>query len=583
MFPMRRKLCIIVPQVVLLTLLVLAFRVAERFTSMQDQAILELKEDIKNTPRPVLGLRQPESLDLLCPEDARKVDDKVAQIECLHAVLLEQRRLVEVERHYFAIFAGLATATLAAVAALFFLKRKFKQASPKTRVVTCLQEVEESELAEAKVESELAEAVVEESELADSLVEESELAEALVEESELAEAKVGSEVVVEESEALVEESEVAEALVEESEVAEALVEESEVAEALALVEESEVAEALVEESEVAEALVEESEVAEALVEESEVAEALVEESEVAEALVEESEVAEALVEESEVAEALVEESEVAEALVEESEVAEALVEESEVAHSVSDQQTISTSSLESRATYLQEEAAPSVSDFKVIRAPFDLQSTMCTGSMEIRHDERGLIIGKGGTRIRELSARHRVKVLYNNMDINVAITGHPADVRNFMTEVLAILERARERRVVRDSMFIAQEARPLLGHKEPAKSPKRNKRQTAKEPAKSPLIAQEPKRQTAKEPKRQTAKEPAKSPNEPKRQTAKEPKRQTAKEPAKSPNEPKRQTAKEPKRLKGRRPRNRPSRPISRGLPQRDCCEAFHPRLLLKK
>nr|XP_027223108.1 uncharacterized protein LOC113815237 isoform X1 [Penaeus vannamei]XP_027223109.1 uncharacterized protein LOC113815237 isoform X2 [Penaeus vannamei] len=456
MFPMRRKLCIIVPQVVLLTLLVLAFRVAERFTSMQDQAILELKEDIKNTPRPVLGLRQPESLDLLCPEDARKVDDKVAQIECLHAVLLEQRRLVEVERHYFAIFAGLATATLAAVAALFFLKRKFKQASPKTRVVTCLQEVEESELAEAKVESELAEAVVEESELADSLVEESELAEALVEESELAEAKVGSEV----AEALVEESEVAEALVEESEVAEALVEESEVAEAL--VEESEVAEALVEESEVAEALVEESEVAEALVEESEVAEALVEESEVAEALVEESEVAEALVEESEVAEALVEESEVAEALVEESEVAEALVEESEVAHSVSDQQTISTSSLESRATYLQEEAAPSVSDFKVIRAPFDLQSTMCTGSMEIRHDERGLIIGKGGTRIRELSARHRVKVLYNNMDINVAITGHPADVRNFMTEVLAILERARERRVVRDSMFIAQEARPLL-------------------------------------------------------------------------------------------------------------------------
>ncbi|ROT76063.1 hypothetical protein C7M84_005373, partial [Penaeus vannamei] len=180
---MRRFLCIVVPQ---------------------DQAILELKEDIKNTPRPVLARRQPESLDLLCPEDASKVDGKVAQIECLHAVLLEQRRLVEVERHYFAIFAGLATATLAAVAALIFLNRKLKQASLETRLVT-LQDEKKPEIAEAQEdeESEEAEALEdEESEVSESQEdEESEVSESQEdEESEVSESQEDEE--SEEAEAL---------------------------------------------------------------------------------------------------------------------------------------------------------------------------------------------------------------------------------------------------------------------------------------------------------------------------------------------------------------------------------------------
>nr|XP_027213032.1 neurofilament medium polypeptide-like [Penaeus vannamei] len=168
------------------------------------RAILELKEDIKNTPRPVLARRQPESLDLLCPEDASKVDGKVAQIECLHAVLLEQRRLVEVERHYFAIFAGLATATLAAVAALIFLNRKLKQASLETRLVT-LQDEKKPEIAEAQEdeESEEAEALEdEESEVSESQEdEESEVSESQEdEESEVSESQEDEE--SEEAEAL---------------------------------------------------------------------------------------------------------------------------------------------------------------------------------------------------------------------------------------------------------------------------------------------------------------------------------------------------------------------------------------------
>ncbi|XP_069999404.1 neurofilament medium polypeptide [Penaeus vannamei] len=342
-------------------ILIARVNLAGKGLSAQDQAILELKEDIKNTPRPVLARRQPESLDLLCPEDASKVDGKVAQIECLHAVLLEQRRLVEVERHYFAIFAGLATATLAAVAALIFLNRKLKQASLETRLVT-LQDEKKPEIAEAQED--------EESEEAEALEdEESEVSESQEdEESEVSESQEDEESEVSESQED-EESEVSESQEdEESEEAEALEdEESEEAEALED-EESEVSESLEdEESEEAEALEdEESEEAESQEdEESEEAEALEdEESEVSESQEdEESEVSESQEdEESQVAESQEdEESQVAESQEdEESQVAEAQEEEPELAHSVSDQRTNSASSRESRATCLQ--AAPSVSD-----------------------------------------------------------------------------------------------------------------------------------------------------------------------------------------------------------------------------
>nr|XP_027233875.1 uncharacterized protein LOC113825259 [Penaeus vannamei] len=129
--------------------------------------------------------RQPESLDLLCPEDASKVDGKVAQIECLHAGVAGAEAPGRGSNDtIFAIFAGLATATLAAVAALIFLNRKLKQASLETRLVT-LQDEKKPEIAEEDEESEEAESQEdEESEVSESESdEESEEAEALEDES----------------------------------------------------------------------------------------------------------------------------------------------------------------------------------------------------------------------------------------------------------------------------------------------------------------------------------------------------------------------------------------------------------------
>ncbi|XP_037797996.1 uncharacterized protein LOC119593103 [Penaeus monodon] len=75
---------------------------------------------------------------------------------------------------------------------------------------------------------------------------------------------------------------------------------------------------------------------------------------------------------------------------------------------------------------------------------------------------RGLVIGKGGVKLRKLCDKHQVKVIYKPNDISVAITGHPANVQNFESEVTKIMELAQSRNFMKFTMYIPHEARPLL-------------------------------------------------------------------------------------------------------------------------